>query len=190
MPFGLAVLCVILAVASALGAPQRTAAVVDFYVLSPVPFVDGLFPERFVADAITGMLPQASHEDVAVIPRQGVRRAEYEVNWQASDVLRFTRLSQLGRAVQADRLVVGWIERLDLDGGGVRIGFPHIRPHPVSGFATVRIQVFDVVQGRIVAEAVGSAYGMGVTPVFAAEEALRDAAARALPGVISRLLAP
>ncbi len=59
-----------------------------------------------------------------------------------------------------------------------------------SGFAKVRIQVFDVVQGRIIAEATGSAYGMGVTPLFAAEQALRDAAARTLPGVIARLLAP
>lgn len=186
----LAVLFVILAVPTALGAPPRTAAVVDFYSLSSVPFVDGLFPERFVADAITRMLPQASHEGVAVIPRQDVRRAEREINWQDSDVLRFARLSELGRAAQADRLVAGWIERLDLDAGRVRIGFPHISTYPLSGFATLRIQVFDVVQGRIIAEATGSAYGWGVTPLFAAEQALRDAAARTLPGVMARLLAP
>jgi hypothetical protein len=190
MPFALAILFVILAVPSPLGAPQRTAAVVDFYVLSPVPFVDGLFPGRFVADTITGMLPQASHDDIVVIHRRDVRRAEQEVDWQDSDVLRFARLSELGRAMHADRLVVGWIERLDLSDGGVRIGFPRIRSHPVSGFATVRIQVFDVAQGRIVAQAAGSAYGMGMTLLFAAEQALRDAAARALPGVIAHLLAP
>jgi hypothetical protein len=173
-----------------LGAPPRTAAVVDFYSLSSVPFVDGLFPERFVADAITRMLSQAAHEGVAVIPRQDVRRAEREINWQDSDVLRFARLSELGRAAQADRLVAGWIERLDLDGGRFRIGFPHISTSPLNGFAAVRIQVFDVVQGRIIAEATGSAYGIGATPLFAAEQALRDAAARTLPGVIARLLAP
>jgi hypothetical protein len=190
MRFAIAVVLVMLAVPSALGASQRRAAVADFYALSVLPFVDGLFAETFVADAVARMLPQASHGEIAVIPRADVRRAEREIRWRDSDALRFARLSELARAAEADWLVVGWIERLDVDTHRVGIGFPHVSTRPLSGFATVRIQLFDTAQGRIAAEASGSAYSLGVTQLFIAEQALRDAAARALPGVLSRLLAP
>ena len=138
-------------------------AVVDFYAPGVLPPVEGIIPEDLAADDLTTLLARGAGTGIRVLPREAVRQAESAMAWQRSDVLRFARRRELGRAVGADRLLIGWIERLDLDrgGGGGGAGNQAGR-HAMSGFAAIRVQVFDVAQGRIVSEVQQSGYEQGV----------------------------
>ena len=148
--------------AAGAAAPGPAVAVVDFYVSTPVsPLVDT--PELLAADDLAGLVVRSGGGRMTVIPRAAVRRAESALGWQGSDVLRFARLRELARALGADLLVLGRIDRLELGGDGStsnqnRGG----RNGVVIGFAAVVVQVFDPRQDRIVSEVQRSAYETGV----------------------------
>lgn len=169
-------------------APARAVGVVDFYALSPQMPVSGLIPERFVADEIAKMLPQALHGEAAVIPREAIRRAEAAVGWRAWDVLSYERLADLAREAGADQLVVGWIRRLELDSGGPGVKSPtEGGDHMLSGSATVLVQIFAAAEGRIVAEAQGDGSMLGQTRLLITRQVLHDAAGEALTKLVAKM---
>ena len=160
-------------------------AVVDFYAPSPLAPVSGIIPEERAADDLTSLLAASPGQQVVVLSRMAVREAESAIAWRASDMLRFARLQQLARALNAVRLMVGWIQRFDLDrsgpggqgGGGGRF---------FSGFATVTVQVFDAKEVRVVSQVQQSAYERGTaTRSVMAERLLRTVLEHALLSVIS-----
>ena len=160
----------------------------DFYALTPPPPVSGLVPERFVADEVAKMLPEAVRGEAAVIPREAIRRAEAALAWRAWDVLSYARLADLAREARADHLVVGWIRRLELDGTGPGVKAPtEGGDHIVSGSATVLVQIFDAAEGRIVAEAQGDGSTLGQTRLLIARQVLRDAAGGALTKLVVKM---
>jgi hypothetical protein len=167
-------------------APARTVGVVEFYALSPLTPIEGGVPEEYAADDASRILPQIAGDQFAVMPRGTMRQAEAALGWRPWDVLSFSRLGQLAGRVGADNLVVGWIRLLHLDpeGPGIgRLGFGR----PLSGSATVLLQIFDARGGRIVAESPGDGYAIGQVRAFVAEQALHQATAQALPRVFAKL---
>ncbi len=82
-------------------------AVVEFYASSPLPPVEGIIPEELAADDLANLLARGAGASTRVLPRGTVRQAESALQWKRSDVLRFARLRDLGRAVGADRLLIG-----------------------------------------------------------------------------------
>ncbi len=160
-------------------------AVVDFYAPSPLPPIEGFVPETLAADELTGLLTASADRRVLVVSRDAVRQAESAMAWRGSDALRFARLQELARALNVDRLVVGWIQRLDLDqggGGGPQAGGGG--RHFLSGFATVTVQVFDAKQGRILSQAQESAYELGLIRARVTGRLLQHALERALPSIL------
>ncbi len=154
------VVCV-LAMAVAATAPEAIAAgipnvaVVDFYAISPVGGAVGIIPERFAADDLSAMLARAGAGQITVVPRADVQQAQRELGWTTADVLRFARMGALAQRVHADRLAVGWIRELAAvrdggEGAGVQ---PRGAGSGTFASATVQVQVFDSVQGRIIAGA-------------------------------------
>ena len=119
-----------------------------------------------------------------MLSRGAVRQAEAAIVWRGSDTLRFGRLQQLARALNADRVVIGWIERLDLDEGGWGGPGAGVGRHFLSGFATVTVQVFDPKQGRIMFQVQESAYEIGVVRGRVAEGLLRRVLERAVPSLV------
>ena len=182
-PVGAAI-CAALLVLSVPAAPPHAAAaavpavgVVDFYAISPISYLDGLFPERFAADDLSAMLARAGAGRIAVLPRRDVQEAERALAWQNSDAIRFGPLSDLARRLHADRLVVGWIKQLTLDrGGGDQIprggGGGGVEAHTF-----LQVQVFDAAQGRIVWGAQSEDFAMGIVAYLTAEEVLHRALA-------------
>lgn len=174
-----------LSLQAAVAQPARGqgAAVVDFYAQSPLPPVEGIIPEELAADDLANLLARAAGASMRVLPRGTVRQAESALQWKRSDVLRFARLRDLGRAVGADRLLVGWIERMDLDqgggGGGQGAGVGRY-----FGFATIRVQVFDPKQGRIMFQVEESAYEIGMIRARVAERLLLHVLERTLPSLL------
>jgi len=162
-------------------------AVVDFYAPSPLPPVEGLIPQERAADLLATLLAQSAEPVVFVRSRESVRQAEAALGWKATDVLQFARLQQLARAVNADRLLIGRIERLGLGGGG---GQNAGGGQQKSGFASVTVQIFDARQGRIIFQAQASAYDGGVNLGKTAERLLRDVLERVLPSVLPVLTRP
>jgi Arc/MetJ family transcription regulator len=157
-------------------------AVVDFYAPSPLPPVEGVIPEELAADVLASLLTQSAQQQVTLLSRAAVRQAASAIGWRGSDALRFARLQELARRLNADRIVIGWIQRLELDQGGSQGGGGG--RNFVSGFATVTVQVFDVKQGRIVSHVQESAYEIGVVRARIAERLLRTILERALPSVL------
>jgi hypothetical protein len=97
-------------------------------------------------------------------------------------VLRFARLRELARALDADLLLLGWIDRLDLDRGGGNQG----RGSPlVTGFATVTVQVFDPRQGRILSQVERSTYEIGIVNSRVAERLIQRVVEGTVPSILS-----
>jgi hypothetical protein len=134
-------------------------AVVDFYDASTARLGFD-FPERFAADDLAASLTaQAAAraaasrtgiggEGLTVIPRDVVQAAESAMGWREDDVLRFDRLRTLAVALNADLLVIGRIPTLNVQWAG---------DGPHENVASVVVQVFDALEGRIVAETQQSA---------------------------------
>ena len=156
-------------------------AVLDFSTSGPLPSISGLTPGRFAADDLAEMLARITHRPLRVIPRKGVREAEASLHWQSTDLLRFDRLAQLAQRVGADHLFVGRVERLDIPGHSA-LGGSMFRVT-----ASVRVQVFDAAAKRFVGDARGSGLALSPSQLVAAQQALHDANAEALPQAISKL---
>jgi Curli production assembly/transport component CsgG len=165
-------------------------AVVDFYAPSPLPPVGAIIPEELAADVLASLLTQSARQQFAVLPRADVRQAASAIGWKGSDVLRYARLQELARRLNANRIVIGWIQRLEVDqgarGGGARDGGGG--RNMVTAFATVNVQVFDVKQGGIVSQVQEGGYEMGVVRARVAEQLLRRILERALPSVLQGLV--
>src|SRR5262249_26401879 len=152
------IVAIALAVASsALGPAVGSAAargsgigVVDFYA-GPLRPLEGLAPEALAADDLAAFVAHSARTPITVIPRATVRQTESAIRWQGSDALRFARLQELARALGADFLLVGRIDRLDLDRGGGGGGQSRARQQ-ATGFGAVTVQVFDPRQGRVVSQ--------------------------------------
>ena len=169
--------------AGAASSTVRTVGIVDFYVSSPLPSFEGVFPEQFAADDLTGLLTRAGTGRLAVTPRRVVERAEATMGWRNEDALRFGRLRALADSVGADQLVIGWITMLNVETGGSR-GTGDL---PTSDVELV-VQIFDAAQGRIVAESRQRAYALfGGTRALLAEKGLHLALAPTVPWLIATL---
>ncbi len=150
--------------------------VVDFYAIVPVETVTGVVPQATAADELSALLARASDSRYTVIPRRAMGEGEAALQWQESDVLRFTRLQALASRVHADRLVVGWIEVLAVGDGSAGTGFPRVAERGTpTGFASLVVQVFDASRGRIVAEVKGTGYAQGLVRARITEAVLENA---------------
>lgn len=158
-------------------APEPPAlGVVDFYAIVPVETVTGVVPQATAADELSALLARASQSRYTVIPRQTIGEGEAALQWQESDVLRFTRLQALANRVHADRLVVGWIEVLAVGDGSAGTGFPRVTERGTpTGFTSLVVQVFDASRGRIVAELKGTGYAQGLVRARITEAVLENA---------------
>jgi hypothetical protein len=191
-PFAAVVVAVVLAVASsvpaAAGPAPRASRIgaVDFYAVGPIPPVVGLTPEVLAADDLAGQVASSAGAQVTVIPRATVRQAESAMGWRGSDVLRFARLRELARAIDADILLLGWIDRLELDRGGTGGNQGHGFPM-LTGFASVTVQVFDARQGRIVSQVARSAYETGIVSSRVAERLIQRVVEGTVPSVLSAI---
>ena len=165
---------------------QRTAvAVVDFYSPSPLRPVSGIIPEQRAADDLTDLLAGSAGQQVTVLSRVAVREAESAIGWQGADVLRFDRLKRLAGMLNADQLMVGWIQQFVLDRGGTE---GQGGGQFFSGLVTVVVQVFDAKQGRLVSQVQQSAYELSAPASVVTERLLRSVLARALPSVLPSLV--
>lgn len=156
--------------------------VVDFYA-GPLRPLEGIVPETLAADDLAALVAHSAGAQVTVIPRATVREAESAIRWQGSDVLRFARLQELARALDADFLLVGRIDRLDLDrgsGGGAQTRARHL----TTGFAAVTVQVFDPRQGRLVSQVEQSAYEVGIVDARVAERLIRRVVEATVPSIL------
>ncbi len=168
-------------VAALQGAPARgastaipTVGVVDFYAIPSIsPFL--ITPERFTADDLSGMLTRAGTERITVVPRPEVLQAERAIGWRNDDVLHFARMGELAQRLHADRLVVGWIRDLRVDGDGFHVFFPFPNGDLISGYAVLQVQVFDTSQGRLVMSRQFTGDSDGFVPTWVAQEALHRA---------------
>ncbi|HYM90798.1 MAG TPA: hypothetical protein VEW91_04090 [bacterium] len=192
---GVVVLAVFLAplAAGAARGPLKVG-VVDFYAPTPLAPFSGFFPERFAADDLTDLLARAAGDRLVMIPRDAVQRSEQEMRWGEADVLHFARLRALAGAVGADRLVVGWIPQLTVEGGGGgRIGVFE-GGDGASGASRAEvslvIQVFDAGQGRLVDEARYSASDVGGPRSELAKRVIDHALRPAIPALLDHLTAP
>ena len=165
--------------------------VVDFYALSPLGSYSGVIPERLAADQLSALLERSGGGRFDVISRAAMQEAEATMRWQSADVLSFARLQALGRAVGADRLMVGWITQLAVQsgGGGVnRSSADGGGDGPPSAFASIVLQVFDEAQGRLIASTKQSAeVSYGSTRALLAARALQVVLERAFPDIVSKL---
>jgi len=193
MLLGVMVLAVILSPPAAGAAPggRVRVGVVDFYAPTPLATFEGVFPARFATDDLSTLLAGAAGDRLVMIPRETVLRSEQTLRWRDADVLHFDRLRALADAVGADRLVVGWIPVLSVEGGG-----GSGPPPPVgdgNGFpaadATLVLQVFDAHQERLVFDARYSAYELGGTRAELAIRVVGHALKPAIPALIDRLTA-
>jgi hypothetical protein len=173
------------------GAQVIKVGVVDFYAPTPLGGFSGVFPERLAADDLSALLARAPAGRVEVIPRATMQQAEGAMRWQELDVLHFDRLRALGRAVAADRLVVGWIPLLQVEsGGGGSVPISHDGNGAGTALVNIVVQVFDEAQMRVVGETRQSAdVTIGVTRPQLATLVLQIALERAQPDVLRILTA-
>jgi hypothetical protein len=165
--------------------PPPAVGVVSFYAPSPLETFDGIDPKRFAADELSAMLAQASAGRLTVIPRPVIEQAEAHLGWQETDVLRFERLQALGRAVNADQLIVGWIPLLVVEVGNGTGTMPPDGGGPPTATANLVEQVFSVAQGRIVTEMHTSGFALGAIPVVLTQWVLQRAVQPAVAPLIS-----
>ncbi len=191
LPAAWVIIAAVLAAASSApaagGAPARglTVGVVDFYAQGPLPPLVSVVPEVLAADDLAGLVARSAGAQITVIPRATVRQAESGLGWRGPDALRFARLRELARALDADLLLLGWFERLDLDRGGG--GNQQGRGPLITGFATVTVQVFDPRQGRIVSQVERSSYEIGIVNSRVAERLIQRVLEGALPSILSAI---
>ena len=155
--------------------------VVDFYAATPLGSFEGTSLERFAADDLSDQLVRTGMGRVAVASRRSVRQAEVSLGWRTDDALRFDRLRALARSIGADQIVVGWITRLAVDGGGSDAGGP-----PSAG-ASVVVQVFDAASGQIVSSVSESASTFLGTRAVMAERTLHVALSPTVAGLLVTL---
>lgn len=155
--------------------------VVDFYTATPLGSFEGGPLERFAADDLSDQLIRAGMGRVAVASRRSVRQVELSLGWRTDDALRFDRLRALARAIGADKLVVGWITLLAVDGGGSDAG------GPPSAEACVVVEVFDAASGRIVSSVSGNASTILGTRTVLAERSLHLALSPTVAGLLIAL---
>lgn len=155
--------------------------IADFYSIQPEPVLLLLDPEQYSADVSAGVLIRAGGSAITVLPRGEVRDAERKLNWHTRDALNFTRLQVLGQAIQADRLIVGWITRMVI----YRQDFALF-----SSDASINTQVFDTRQGRIVWQQETTGSGQAGSPDFALQIALDRAVAGGMAAAVPALSAP
>jgi hypothetical protein len=179
--------------AAAIGLCAGTAAavpaavgVVDFYAPTPLPLIGAVIPERAAADELTGLLVRGSAGGVAVVPRATMVRAEGAMGWREYDALSFARLVDLAHAAGVDRLVVGWIPTLNVEGPEIEPFNPDGNGMPIAQ-ASVVVQVFDATQGRIVAQTTRSASAVGIVPAILVRDVLRNALAPTVPWLVTQL---
>ncbi len=164
------------------GARGSGIGVVDFYAGPLRPF-EGIVPETLAADDLAALVARSAGTQITVIPRATVRQAESAMRWKGSDALRFARLQELARTLDADFLLVGRIDRLDLDrgsGGGAQSRARHM----ATGFAAVTVQVFDPRQGRLVSQVEQSAYEVGIVDARVAERLIRRVVDATVPSIL------
>lgn len=165
--------------------------VVDFYAVSPLGAYSGIIPERLAADQLSALLERSGGGRFDVISRAAMQEAEGTMRWQSADVLHFDRLRALGRAVGADKLMVGWITQLAVQSGGGganRSSADGGGDGPPSAFARVVLQVFDEAQGRLIASTEQWAdVTYGSIRALLAARALQVVLERAIPDVLSKL---
>ena len=149
--------------------------VVDFYALRTFASFSGITPTRFAADDLSPMLASVSGGRFAVVESAAMEQAESQLGWQNGDVLRFERLRALARAVNADRLVVGWITLLAVSVGRSNNKLANGGNGPPTALSNLVFQVFDAGQGRIVSEMRESGFAMGASPHLLQEWALHRA---------------
>jgi len=173
------------------GAQVVKVGVVDFYGPTPLGAFSGIFPERLAADDLSALLARAPAGRLEVIPRATIQQAEGAMRWQEPDVLHFDRLRALGRAVAADRLVVGWIPLLQVEsGGGGSVPISNDGNGPGTALVNIVIQVFDEAQARVVGETRQSAeITIGVTRPQLTTQVLQIALERGQPDVVRMLTA-
>jgi hypothetical protein len=105
------------------------------------------------------------------------------VKWQRQDALSFERLTRLAQVLGADRLVLGWITTLSIEG-------PQPMPDgngPGVAQADVVVQIFDAGQDRVVAETRSSASTIGDMQEILVRSVLRDAVAPVVPWLVTQL---
>ena len=171
-------------------ATTETVGVVDFYTYRTSASFGGLTPTRFAADDLSPMLADVSGGRFAVVERATMEQAEAQLGWQNGDVLRFERLRALARAVNADRLVVGWITLLAVSVGGGNTKPPDGGNGPPTALSNLVLQVFDAGQGRIVGETHESGFAMGASPHLLQEWALHRALVPAVAPLVDALMSP
>lgn len=194
---GVVVLAVVLAplAAGAARGPLKVG-VVDFYAPTPLAPFSGFFPERFAAGDLTDLLARAGGDRLVMIPRDAVQRSEQEMRWSDADVLHFDRLRALAGVVGADRLIVGWIQRLTVEGGGGAGGRIGLMDGGDGAAGATRaevelvVQVFDAGQGRLVDEAQYFASGVGGPRAELAKRVMDHALRPAIPALLDHLTAP
>jgi hypothetical protein len=161
----------------------RSIAVLDFSTSGTMPSISGLTPGRFAADDLSQTLAGITHRLLTVIPRKTIRDAEASLNWQSADLLRFDRLAELARRVGADHLFVGRIESLITQ----TQGRSSLGGNMSRADASVRLQVFDAAQKRLLGSALGSGLGLGPSQQVAAQQALHQANSDALSKAVAKL---
>jgi hypothetical protein len=159
-------------------AADHTVAVAVFYAPTPVTTYTGVVPEEYVAAELSNVLAAASGGALTVLPRDRVRAEEDALRWRTDDALRFARLQQLAAALGVDRVVVGWIRQLTVEGngsgGGRDFELGGGSGGLITGTAVVVYQLFDAAQGRIVYQAQSEGHAVGGPNLASAARATLD----------------
>jgi len=160
------------------GTPQAIG-VVNFAVRPSVPPIPGLFPGRFAADDTTALLQRTAPASLSVISRKTMTEAQAALSWRDRDIANSARLNALATRAHAAHLVIGTVDRLDVEGQSNSAS---------RARATVHIQVFT--PPAWITEVVtdtGTAVGTGSVSRTAAQQALHQVIQQVLPLVLSKI---
>jgi len=160
------------------GTPQAIG-VVNSAVRPSVPPIPGLFPGRFAADDTTALLQRTAPASLSVISRKTMTEAQAALSWRDRDIANSARLNALATRAHAAHLVIGTVDRLDVEGQSNSAS---------RARATVHIQVFT--PPAWITEAVtdtGTAVGTGSVSRIAAQQALHQVIQQVLPLVLSKI---
>jgi len=167
---------------TASAAPLHVVGVADFYLAGPAPSYSGPPLGQAVADEVTRMLPKIEKGALDVIPRNVMREKQAAMGWQGKDGLSATRVGELAAAAGADHLIVGEIDRFDMERSTGTGGGGKYQVHTV-----IRVQVFDASQKRFTGRGSGDGVALGQTQSIAGQQALRQALAAALPRALQNM---
>jgi hypothetical protein len=163
---------------SSAGTPQAIG-VVNFAVRPSVPSIPGLSPGRFAADDTTALLQRTAPASLSVISRTAMTHAQSALSWRDTDITNSARLNALAAGAHAAHLVIGTVDRLNVEGQSSSAS---------RARATVHIQVFT--PPAWITEAVtdtGTAVGTGSVSRIAAQQALHQVIQQVLPLVVSKI---